>query len=229
MVVKTETTDYGLLEMMGDKDDPFSKEAFKEFNRRHKHFIFGSCFNFFSNWPSDDAKAMAKDLRQETLMKVLKSANGFKQKKGLGDKEITNHVRGWIYRIIKNAFNDEYVKKPGRRVEIIAIDPEQRSAAEFKLYDNSRKNVNRTLSDAMQAQYRLIQKAMLEIKITEKQRDILKIYLESGEFDERGNWNLPESRMKELMEKHGIMKNSIIQSKNRLIQRIKDQLQKTNP
>ncbi|UII77145.1 sigma-70 family RNA polymerase sigma factor [Flagellimonas sp. HMM57] len=226
MVVKTGTSDYELLEMIGDRDDPFSEEAFGEFHRRHKDFVFGSCYNFFKEWPPDEARTRASDLSQDTFLKVLKKSSGFKRKLGISADRIVVHVRSWLYKIIRNSFYDQYIKQPQRRIKIVSIDEEQRSKAEEKLFNDS--DEGGELSDARLEMYRAIQKVILEISVSEKQKDILKVYVQSGIFDERGNWNLPETRMEELVERHGIGRNAIIQSKNRLIKRIKDQLQLTN-
>lgn len=227
MVVKTGTSDYELLEMIGDRDDPFSEEAFGEFHRRYKSFIFGSCYKCFENWPPDEARSKASDLSQDTFFKVLKKAKDFKPAIGISADKIEAHVRGWIYRIIWNSFIDQYVKRPKRQIKLIDIDADKRSMAERKLTEDSADDET-MLSDEKMEMYRTIQKALSEIKVSEKQRDILKVYTQSGVFDERGNWNLPETRMTELVERHGIGKNAIIQSKNRLIKKIKEQLQLTD-
>ncbi|WP_350292481.1 sigma-70 family RNA polymerase sigma factor [uncultured Croceitalea sp.] len=224
MVVKTGTSDYELLEMIGDRDDPFSEEAFGEFHRRHKDFVFGSCYNFFKNRPPDQAKVQASDLSQDTFFKVLKKSKGFKREIGISADKIVVHVRSWLYKIIQNSFYDQYVKQPKRRIKIVSLDKNQRSKAEEKLFDDS--SESNELSASKLELYRTIQKAFSEIRVSEKQKDILKVYLQSGVFDERGNWNLPETRMIELVERHGIGRNAIIQNKNRLIKKI--QLQLTN-
>src|SRR5690606_1675387 len=116
-----------------------------------------------------------------TFFKVLKKAKGFKRKTGISPEKIVVHVRSWLYRIIKNSFFDQYVKLPERRIKIVSIDLDQRIRAEEKLYDDN--DEGRELSDEKLEKYRAIQKALSEIKMSEKQQDILKVYNQSGIFD----------------------------------------------
>tara|TARA_R110000868_G_scaffold128661_3_gene336909 strand:+ start:245 stop:928 length:684 start_codon:yes stop_codon:yes gene_type:complete len=226
MVVKKTSTDYALLEMLSDEHEPFAREAFIEFHDRYSSFIYNTCYSFVLDRYGHDAKSHASDLSQMVFKKILKGSRTFKPKKNIDPKEIVFHVRGWLLRIAKNIFIDEYIKKQERRPELVRIGVEDQDKREYD-FIKKEENKERHLSPENKIKYELILKAKTNIKMSDKENTVLKVYLESGWFDDRGNWNLPSSRMEELMEKYNLARNSIIQCKNRLIAKIKTEVKKS--
>lgn len=224
MVVKKNSTDYKLIEMFSDKHEAFAREAFVEFDNRYSSYIYSTCYMFVSdNQYIHDAKSEASDLHQIVLTKVLKGSINFKQKKGIPTEEIKYHIRSWLYKIIENAFNDEYVKKQKSRPKLVRVETETQDKVEYDFLVK----VTRTkpqLSKERRKKYEMIINAIANIKMSDKEAVILNVYLESGWFDEKDNWNLPPERMQELTEKYEVQKNSIIQCKVRLMSKIKNAL-----
>ncbi len=221
MGVKTiTTTDYDLIERFQDEHESFAREAFIEFYDKYSSYIYRTCHLFvMDNQHVHDVKADAEDLSQKVIDKIYRS-NTFKRKKDILPEEITFHIRGWIYLIIKNAFNDEYVKKVERRPKLVRIESKTQDEIEFK-YTNKQSEVKTVLSKENLEKYKMIELAMSQIKMSDKELDVLRVYLESGWFDERDNWILPQERMNELTDKYNVQKNSIIQCKSRLMTKVK--------
>jgi DNA-directed RNA polymerase specialized sigma24 family protein len=225
MVIKKTSTDYTLIEMFSDEHEAFAREAFVEFYSRYSSFIYNTCFTFVSDSEYiHDAKSAAADLSQVVIQKVLKGSSRFRQKKDIPIGEIKFHVRGWLYKIIENAFNDEYLKKQLSRPKLVRFEVETQDKVEYD-YLIKETGAKTKLSKERRKKYEMIVNSMEEIKMTDKEVDVLRVYLESGWFDENDNWNLPPERMQELTDKYGVQKNSIIQCKGRLMAKLKNALQ----
>jgi len=225
MVIKKTSTDYDLIEMFGDEHESFAREAFIEFHKRHASFIFNCCYDFVKDSKYiKDAKSEAKDLSQLVLNKILRGSSTFKRKKNIASDEIVFHVRGWVYRIIENAFNDEYIKKMKSRPELVRVEVERQDKAEFDYLKSLQETKTKELSKDNQGKYKMIMEAMSKVSMSFIEEDVLRVYLESGWFDERNNWNLPPERMEELIKKHEVNRNSIIKCKSRLMLKIKNKL-----
>ena len=202
MVIKKTSTDYDLIEMFADEHESFAREAFIEFHKRHSSFIFNSSFGFIKDCKYvKDAESESKDLSQLVLNKILRGSSNFKRNKSIAPDEIIFHVRGWIYRIIENTFYDEYIKKMKRRPELVRVEEETQDKTEFDYLDRI-PVTKRVLSEVNQKRYKMIMEAMSKLSMTYIEEDVLSVYLESGWFDERNNWNLPPERMEELTTKH---------------------------
>ncbi len=224
MVVKKSSSDYELIAMFSDEHEAFAREAFIEFYNRHSSFIYNTCHSFVAdNQYIHDAKSEADDLAQLVIQKVLNGASNFKEKKGIPPDEIVFHVGGWIYKIVENAFYDECIKKQQSRPKLVRVESETQDKSEFE-YLKQKSQPKLKLSKERSEKYEKIINAMSKIKMSDKEVDVLRVYLESGWFDEKDNWNLPPERMQELTAKHGVQKNSIIQCKGRLMLKIKNAL-----
>jgi len=219
MLVSTKTSDYDLLEMISDKDEPFAKEAFVMFYNRYSSFLYNTCVGFCKS--HDDPESDAKDLVQEIIKKLLKGSWRFRKSVEIQPDEIKFHVRKWLYRIVENTFKDIYIKKPVSKQELVRINDENQDTLAKEIHENSKRNRDQ-LSELQKHRYALIMNAIENIKMSEKQNDVLKAYVDSGWFDENSNWNLPDFRMEELTSKYSLKRNSIIKIKDRLVEKIKN-------
>ncbi|MEQ6118921.1 sigma-70 family RNA polymerase sigma factor [Reichenbachiella sp. MALMAid0571] len=219
MLVSTKTSDYDLLEMISDKDEPFAREAFVMFYNRYSSFLYNTCVGFCKS--HDDPESDAKDLVQEVIIKLLNGSWKFKRLKDIKPDEVVIHVRKWLYRIVKNTFNDLYLKKPASKQELIRINEENQDILAWEIHQNSNRN-NDQISELNKQRYAFIMNAIIGLKMNEKQREVLKAYVDSGWHDENINWNLPDFRMEELTSKYSLKRNSIIKIKDRLVEKIKN-------
>lgn len=223
MVIKETTTDYELIKMFTDEHDAFAREAFTKFIKAHKSFIHNTCFKLLVDSQfSKDPRSDANDLYQIALCKIYYGAKNFKKPKTILKKEISYHIRGWLYKIILNAYKDEFIKKQKSRPELISVDSESQDKIEYDFLNLPSSKT--ALTRKQQEKHKSIILALEKIKLSDLQIDVLRIYMESGRFDDKGNFYLPPERMDELTTKHKVQKNTIIQCKKRLMEKIKKNL-----
>lgn len=220
MKVKKINTDYELIESFQDQDNPFAKEVFITFYNNYSSFIYNCCYSFVMDMPQVyDVSAEAQDLSSIVIKKIIRSST-FKPKTNIPPDEIVFHIRAWIYRIIENAFNDEYIKKVKRRPQLIRFESETQDIVEYN-YIKSKNESPRKLSEEDKKRYELIEQAIHKINMSDMEAEVLGAYMDSGWFDDKDNWNLPPERMSELTDKYKVQKNSIIKCKSRLMEKIK--------
>ncbi|MBL6446399.1 sigma-70 family RNA polymerase sigma factor [Fulvivirga sp. 29W222] len=224
MLINTTTTDYDLLDIIADKEDPFRKEAFVIFHNRHASYIHNTSLGFCKT--HDDCEAEAKDLSQEVFRKILNRSGTFQRNKSVNTEEIVKHVRKWLFTITKNTFLDLYKKPVQYEYKTVRINDENKDIIARTIHEKT-SGKSKKLSKEDQILYDKIVDAMSQINLSEKQNHILKAYLESGQFDSSGKWSLPDYRMEELMEKYKLKRNSVIQIKERVVDKIQEQV-KTN-
>lgn len=223
MKVKKITTDYDLIASFQDQDNPFARDAFITFYNRYSSFIYDCCYSFVRTSPNvNDISAESEDLSSIVIIKIINTST-FKPKTDIEPDNIVFHIRAWIYRIIEFTFNDEFIKKPERRPKLIRFESETQDNVEFN-YLQSKDKAPRQLSEENKKKYELIEKAVSRVKMSNMEAAVLGVYMESGWFDERDNWNIPPERMSELTEKYDVQRNSIIQCRIRLMKKIKAQL-----
>lgn len=221
------SSDYTLIKALADGKSSHLEHAFCIFHERYASYIFSCSAKIVieSNLFPNAIKDIAADISQEVFLKVLQRAGSFEVKSNQTSKDETKHIQGWLYRIIKNLFVDKYLRTSVDQSKIVRIDHFNRDQLENEIFCRQNNEAKKSIELSSEQQ-----KMILLIKegydcLNEKEKDIINFYLQSGTFDDRGNWVLPPERMEELCTKYGLKKNSIIQRKKRIIEKIKAYIQ----
>ena len=122
-------SDEDLLVIISIKDDPkASNQAFEEFHRRYKRFIFGMAIKLTSNLPNSEELRDA--IFQNTLINVYKYCDSFSVEGEKDEGKIKKRIHGWLVRIAKNELlgllrNKQVVIDPSEIGEPFAAEEEE--------------------------------------------------------------------------------------------------------
>lgn len=194
-------------------EDRALKEAFyyhfheKLFERVHK-----ATFRLFSGQP--DCEDIRDDIFQDTVIKAFEKVKGFRVNRDWSDKECKKVVLHWLGEIANNLLLKKRKTEADDKTNLDQYFYERR--ADLRQGSIGKTKYKPTYD---RGKFDLTWK-----KLSPMARDILILCMEHGTIgkpDEENTRHLPDSVIKELMEKYGASQSSIRQTKSRALKAIK--------
>jgi RNA polymerase sigma factor (sigma-70 family) len=195
-------SDLDLLNAISDKSsNPIhSVEAFNEFYFRYKNYVWKVCFTVCGH--HRECEELAKDILQNTFIKVHTRAGTYKANRG---------IKAWLGTIIKNEVKDQY----RRKVPIVHITENIDNLDCTKDADE----------EIIEPSYNKIQLSEALSQMEPRERDIILTYFRH--YDSRNpDRHLPDLEIKFLTEKYGVTPAYLRTIKKRVLRRLQGILKK---
>lgn len=207
-----EETSEDLLAIIGMKDDPEmvsdAKAAFNEFYGRFRNFVYRVCFNLSKSFENN--KQVSEDIFQDTFIDVYKNAGRFDASQF---KDVGRGIKAWLSGISRNAFL-KYIDKASR------FEPEALIIEKYfhELLDEPSDDIN--FEDLSSIELQAIKNALNSLN--KKEREILLIYFQ---FYDGEKFNVPKKIRLGLAKAHNIQPDSLRQTKDRALKKIRKYIQ----